>query len=234
VLLYGLGVAGVIELLQFFVYTRMADATDPILGAAAVGLGWFAGQVFVDRWHEALRSPAPESAYQQPLQWWPLAFVVWLAVVAYFSWRPFNFTADPTQFITDHTEYAQYGLRRFSWLPFVDYYWGSKYNALDQFLRKTLAFLPLGVLGSLWQRRLYQRGAGLTVVGLAFVAAVLLEVGSYFLPGRLPSSTDVLIACVGAWLGFALTQHIRSVFWAERALFGYLHQFSPHPVNSFQ
>jgi len=29
------------------------------------------------------------------------------------------------------------------------------------------------------------------------------------------------LGCIGAWLGFTLSQHLRAILWAERALFVY-------------
>jgi VanZ family protein len=225
VALLGVGFAALVEVLQLFVYTRFFDTTDIILGGAAVVLGWWAGELFSTRWHEALATPALSITPQWPLSVWALFIAVWLGLVLYFNWSPFNFTTDPGAFAEDSHRLPRHGMRRLALMPIVDYYWGNKYNALDQFLKKALSFAPLGVLITLSFRRLYQPGSGWRVLGIALAAAVIIEAGSYFLPGRIPSTTDVLIACTGAFVGFAITQHIRVIFWAERTLFGYMHQF---------
>src|SRR5262249_33702757 len=121
-------------------------------------------------------------------------------------------------------EAAVWGIRRMSWLPLVDYYWGSKYQALDQFLKKTLTFLPLGLLCALASQRLFRPRAALAVVAVALLAALVIEAGRHFLPPRNASLPDVILQGFGAWLGFRLTQHLRVLLWAERALYGYLYQ----------
>ena len=226
VALLGLAFAGLVEVLQLFVYTRFFDTTDIILGGAAVVFGWWAGEVFSTRWQQALTTPELSITPQWPIGVWALLIAGWLGLVLYFNWSPFNFTTDSEAFAGDSQRLPEHGMRRFALMPIVDYYWGNKYNALDQFLKKALSFAPLGVLITLSFRRLYQPGSAWRVLGLALAAAAVVEAGSYFLPGRIPSTTDVLIACTGAFLGFALTQHIRVVFWAERTFFGYMHQFA--------
>jgi hypothetical protein len=99
--------------------------------------------------------------------------------------------------------------------PFVDYYWGSKYNALDLFVRKGMTFLPAGVFVALSAHSVFQPGAARKAVVIAFAISAVMQVGRYFLPGRIPSVTDVLIACAAAWLGFRFTQYVRSIFWAD-------------------
>jgi glycopeptide antibiotics resistance protein len=230
VVLFGLGVTAAIECLQMLVYSRFCDTTDIITGTAAVALGWYAGELFRAHWQQALVDPEVQVAPRwHPLTWCVL-FLVWFAVMLYFNWRPFDFSSDPAEFTSDSENFPLHGMRRFSWLPLVEYYWGSKYNLLDLFLKKALSFVPLGVLVTLSRRKLYQPGVGLGVVLAALVLSALVEVGRYFLPTRIPSVTDVLISCTGAWLGYALTQHIRVVFWAERTLFSYVYQMkSPYP-----
>lgn len=81
--------------------------------------------------------------------------------------------------------------------PFVDYYWGSKYNALDQFVRKGVSFLPLGVLFALAGREIFATGRAYRVVAAAIAIGLVVEAGRYFLPTRSPSLTDVVIGCGG-------------------------------------
>jgi len=58
-------------------------------------------------------------------------------------------------------------------------------------------------------------------VFVAFVIATGLEVGRYLLPSRSPSTTDIMIACAGAWVGFQIVQRFRVLFWAESTLYGW-------------
>jgi VanZ family protein len=94
-----------------------------------------------------------------------------------------------------------------SWAPFVDYYWGSRYQALDQFARRSLSFAPLGVLLALAFGSRERRGLVITV-GAALLLGVIVEFGQYFIPERHPSVTDLLIQVFGAWLGYNLARHV--------------------------
>ena len=141
------------------------------------------------------------------------------------------FTLDPSRFAADSEEFPVYGLRRMTLAPFVDYYWGSKYNALDQFVRKGLSFLPAGALVALSARTIFQPGAARAAIGIALASSAVMQVGRYFLSSYLPSVTDVLIACAAAWLAFRFTQYLRSILWAE-TVFTTL-RASPMPLLHF-
>ncbi len=192
------------------------------MGALAVLLGWWCGRAF-----RTSLAQEPDLGAAEPLtrprSWrsWALLFglgLAWLAGVLYFNWEPFDFT-------TTLPPHAPRGPQRLSWLPLVEYYWESKYNALDQFLKKILSFLPLGVLAAFASRRLYSRRPVRPLLVAAFGVAAVIEAGQYFLPLRFLSTTDLLVECGGAWLGFLLAQHIRAVLWAEMTLYGFLNQF---------
>jgi VanZ family protein len=229
VLLFGLGITSLVEFLQLFVYSRFCDTTDIVTGTAAVWLGWRSGEWFLAAWRSALTrsgsgafAAGPDRKGRPAV--WATLFLAWFGGVIYLNWQPFNFTTDPAQFTEGPEEVAVWGIRRMAWLPLVDYYWGSKYQALDQFLKKSLAFLPLGLLCALASNRVYRPRAALAVAAVALLAALVIEAGRYFLPSRTASVTDVLIQGFGAWLGFKLTQHLRALLWAECALYGYLHK----------
>ena len=224
ILAFGLLVTCIVEGLQLFVYSRVCDVSDIIIGTAAILLGWCAGRLFREYWQEYLTKPELRLTPNWHPAVWAGLTLTWLAIVLYFHWTPFDFTTDPARFAGDTENFAQHGLRRFSWFPLVDYYWGNKYNALDQFIKKSLAFLPLGALICLSRKKLYQPGMTWIVLGAALASGIIIEAGRYFLPARIPSSTDLLISCFGAWLGFLMMQHVRVVFWAERTLSG----FAPH------
>jgi len=220
-LLFGLGITSSVLFLKLFVYTRFCDTTDIVTGTAAVVAGSAAGQAFQQSWRRwSNRTKAgSQLASWRPLL--PLLFVVWFAAVAYFNWRPFDFTTNPARFADDLEDLPQHGLRRFSWLPVVDYYWSPKYEVLDQFFKKTFAFVLFGFLTSLALHPHYRPGSAWPAVLAALALGGLFQIGRYYLPGRGPSVTDVGLGCIGAWLGFTLSQHLRAILWAERALFVY-------------
>jgi glycopeptide antibiotics resistance protein len=102
-----------------------------------------------------------------------------------------------------------------NWVPLVDYYQGSKYQALDQFLLKIGLFVPLGVLPVICLRGFEGPSAGLLVLLAGLVAALAIELGQCFLPNRFPGITDVLLEGFGAWLGYLLARHVQSSLRAE-------------------
>jgi glycopeptide antibiotics resistance protein len=203
----GLGAATVtvLELVQLFMFTRTSDVSDVFIGAAGVLLGWRAARAVRGAFRsgrlgaDALRAwwAGGRGRRGATLGW--LALVAWFATLALASWWPLHFTTVATEFrgvdpdLTDENS-SIVGLRRMSWLPFVDYYWGSRYQALDQ-------LVALGV------GRRERLGAAATMLA-ALALGTILEVGQYFLPDRHPGTTDVLIHVFGAWLAFALTRHV--------------------------
>lgn len=221
VLALGLAVTVPIELLQLNVFTRYCDPTDVPTGAAAVLLGWWLARVLADRGdarrlgglpiHDAWAAARRRIGLWGPARWGLLA-VAWGGLLALASWYPFDFTADPSRFrdadpdLTDE-QTSIFLVRRMSWAPFVDYYWGSRYNALDNFLRRSLAAAPIGALIALACGRRERIGGAATVLG-TLLLGVLIEAGQFFIPDRHPGTSDVLIHAFGAWLGFRLTRHV--------------------------
>lgn len=236
----GLAAACLIEVLQLLVYSRIFDATDMVTGALALVLGWHAGLWALNSWRNALAQADPFANPFGPAQSLvrPAILVAlglaWFAAVLYLNWTPFNFTTDPVKLDHGPDDFAVWGLRRMTWLPFVDYYWGSKYQALDQFAKKLVSFFPLGVLCALAARRLFRSRAVLTAMGLALAAALTIEIGRYFIPSHNASVTDLLLQCAGAWVGYRVTQYVRAVYWAEKALYGYLYQQVQRPHRPMQ
>jgi VanZ family protein len=208
--------AAVIEVLKLFVFSRTFDTGNILTGMIGVLIGWRVG------WELstpplAAWATAPRLGLLGPSLW-----LAWLGAVLYCNWSPFDFTTDPARFADDSPYLPVVGLRHMALAPFADYYWSSKYVALDRFMFKALSFLPMGALLALGSRSIYQPRCDWRVVGWAAIVAVIIEAGRYFVPSRLPSVTDILIQCAGAWLGFRLTQFVRATLWAEATLYGWL------------
>ncbi len=210
------------EVGQLFAYSRTADAIDIATGLAGVYAGWRLGPPLYARLRATTRT-APEALGG----WWYALVAIWLAFVLYTAWQPFDFSIDPSAFASDASRIPRFGLRRVTLAPLVDYYWNSKYVALDLFVRKFLSFVPLGVLAALRLRDLYRRGATARLLVAAAALALVIEAGRYFLPSHQPSVTDVFVRCGGAWFGYALTRHARTVLWASGTLFDWLRKPPP-------
>jgi glycopeptide antibiotics resistance protein len=229
----GLGITGLIESLQLFVYSRYGNATDVVTGTAAILLGWRLARAFRDR---RILGPAWAPRLLVIGQGvrgtvaWMLLFFGWLGALALISWQPFDFTTDPARFTTADSlltdeDTAIYGLRRMAWAPLADYYWGSKYNAFDQFIQKSLSFVPFGILMALTLRGGTRPGAGPLVVLVALIVGLGIEVGQYFVPSRHPSTSDLLIESFGAWLGLAAARHVGAALRVEVAPSRRVHEF---------
>ena len=222
---FGLGIAllgpAVIEALRLFVYSRSFEANHIVFGTIGVSVGWWLGRGI------RIKSLAVWAAPPRPRILWLALGAAWFGTVLYLNWRPFDFTADPTRLGGSSDEASAVGVRYITWAPFVDYYWNSKYGALDQFIFKGLSFFPLGALLAMSSREIYGPGTIRRVVLPVAAAAFVVEAGRYFLPNHFPSVTDVLIQAAGAWIGFTMTRLIRAVVWAEAKVYGWLPPLSP-------
>ncbi len=201
----GLGASAGIEVLQFFVYSRSCDVTDIITGTAGALLGWGAGP-FAERLGRRA-SARPGAALRVGLC--AAALSAWLGALLLIEWHPLGaFTADPKAFQSEEEELPAFGLRRMSWAPLVDYYWNDKYNALDQFAKKSLAFAPLGLLAALLPLRRHGARVGLAAAGAALLIGAVVEAGQYYHPAHHPSVTDLLLGVLGAASGYVVTRHV--------------------------
>lgn len=213
-LLFGLGITSLVEFLQLLVYSRVCDTTDILTGTVAVLLGGRAGEALLAARRSAIAGSVAGPPTDDRIRWGRVALLTllllaWFGGILYLSWSPFDFTIDA----------VAVWLRRIAWLPLVDYYWGSKYHALDLFLKKSVSFLPLGILGSLALPSDYRPWATPSVLLAAILASVAIEVGRSLLPSHSGSVTDVMLHCGGAWLGYKLTQYVRPLLCAENTRF---------------
>ncbi|WP_169979063.1 VanZ family protein [Tautonia rosea] len=223
VLTLGLVSTVVIEVLQLFVYTRYCDVTDILTGTAAVMIGWWVALSIRDRQaairlggtglHDAWEVLHTTILKGHRLSWTAAVLgVLWVGLLIAVSWQPFTFSTDPEQFRQSDADLSDentrvFGLRRMNWAPFIDYYWNSRYGALDQILSRSLSFAPIGVVFALAFGRKARWGMATTLIVAVLVGGII-EVGQYFIPERHPGTTDLLIQVFGACLGFALARHI--------------------------
>ncbi|MDO9284711.1 MAG: VanZ family protein [Aquabacterium sp.] len=210
VLVRGLLVSAVLEVLQLFVFTRVSSTTDVLSGALGCGIG---ALVVPTAWRQAAAPAggareAASPAAGQPTRWAWLSLAWALAVLAAF-WFPYQFDWSPAGLSAQ----LQQALR----LPFVTYYAGSEYHALNELLRKMLMFGPGGLLWAahvasrpIWRRRALWGWGALAALSMA----LLVEAGQLLLPGKVADLTDVALQAGGAWLGMAIGRRL----WGQAAV----------------
>jgi glycopeptide antibiotics resistance protein len=182
VLGWGLLCGCMLEFLQLFVLPRNTEANDVLSGGAAVLGGWCLARAWPRR--------APAALV------WSAVLAVWLAVAVFVEWQPFNFRPDP--------DAAAERWHEVSFIPFADYQAGNYGNFLDQVLKKSVLFMPLGVIVRLGLLNPAWPGGAWVAAAAAALIAAALEAGQLFLPGRYTSVTDVLVATTGGWVGAVL------------------------------
>jgi VanZ family protein len=198
----GLGLAGLIEFMQLFVYSRYFESMDVVTGGLAVLAGWRLGLVY------RRLQPEPARGARVPIDGISATgravayrvLVVWLVVLVFVKWQPFDFNLSG--------EYAARRLKAMAWLPFESYQVGDYLNSFDQICAKTVLFLPVGALLAVLGFGQKGRYGDLWVILPVIVFTTLLEAGKLLLTTRGADPTDVLIETLGAWLGFRVTYHI--------------------------
>jgi glycopeptide antibiotics resistance protein len=202
----GLLLAGAVQFLKLFVYSRFSDTTDVVTGGLATLAGWCVGLVM--RWSP----PAPalrtgpwmrsETAGGRLLRatLFLALFLAWFGALVFINWQPFDFRFSK--------ETALPRLREMSWIPFADYQGQSYLHAFDEGLSKVILFMPAGLFLAPVFRQADRRLAGLVAVLLGAILATTFEAGQLFLPSRYASVTDVLLETLGLWLGFVLARRV--------------------------
>lgn len=186
--------AGFLELLKLFVISRFVDTTNVLVGASAAFGGWLAfGRLQApEKGSNIPTSTTPRATLRTALTGWSL-IGLWSIIILYVNWNPFDFEFDST--------FVESRLRAVSLMPFLDYYNGDYWHALDEFVKKSLLFAPFGFFFGMAWPRLHGRWQSLAIVALTLAIAAIIETGQLFLPSRYASVTDVLVESFGAWLG---------------------------------
>lgn len=181
VALAALACAALAEGAQLFVRSRGPSATDALVGAAAVLVGWYAARVH----REGLALPFAFS--------W---FVVWLAALT-------------PAYLPRPGEPPLAAPRPFEWVPLRAAEGGDPMAALEDVLTKLVLFGLLGVLVAARvlppKARRGPGGSGrvaaLAAAALGALAAALVEHAQRWSAAHTPGVTDVLIGGTGAALG---------------------------------
>jgi len=200
-----LGAAFLLEVCQFFVYSRVSDVTDLITAAGGAGLGVLAGARL--RQGEGAVAGRPSVGFGPSLLWILLGVLGWIGVLCLVFWYPFEFRTD--------APFLRERLPLLYQVPFKNYYYGTEFRAITEVLHKLLFFLPLGVLLSLGPLQI-RRFSPLRVLygGLAFGlllgVPLLIELGQVGLADKHPDSTDWMLEVTGALAGFVLVIIVRN------------------------
>jgi VanZ family protein len=204
VLLFGFASALLVEFLKLFVLSRYADTANVIMGTIAVMAGWA-----LVRTHRLGSQLNQEGGPSKTFPEFGLASVrglilaAWLIVVIFLNWHPFDFTGG--------SEFLWSRVQKVALLPFADYFRGPYWNALDQFLQKSLVYFPFGIVLTFCFANRQPGAIERIVLGSALGIALIIEAGQLFLPSRYASITDVLVEIFGAWVGWYVTCRALSI-----------------------
>jgi glycopeptide antibiotics resistance protein len=133
-------------------------------------------------------------------RWWAaLAFGVYAAFLADLTLAPFDFSWNA---LLD----ASLRKARIEWIPFTYACHGRGcFFGYDR-ITNVLLFVPFGALTALLPQRAVAWSARLRLIAAAALAAsVAIEAAQLFLPSRFPSTADVLLNTLGAWVGATCT-----------------------------
>jgi VanZ family protein len=184
-----IALAACMEAPQLVIQSRSPSATDALVGAFAVVMGWYAGRIH----HEGLALPFVVS--------WG---VIWLAGMTPASLPP---PGSP----------RLESPRPFDWMPGLPLESGDPLHALEEMLTKLVLFGLLGVLVAAWRLPPRTRRGRGGSVGVAVAVAALLgllasglfESNQRWYDTHTPCITDVLLGGLGAALGVLVASRLR-------------------------
>lgn len=200
----GAALVVLVEVVQFFVYSRVTETGDILCGLLGVGIG----AALVHRRTGSDASYVVPSARERRrvARRWAAASAGYALGLCFLFWWPFDWNSDPADVARQ--------LKGFFRAPFAAMYWGTEFNAVTEVLRKTLLFGVLGALLARWVdahdlpkrvRRLFLK--------VAFVSCLLLgtviELGQAFWVTHIPDVTDVMLYALGAAFGLLIAKRIR-------------------------
>jgi glycopeptide antibiotics resistance protein len=130
---------------------------------------------------------------------WPApALAAYAAFLVVATLAPFEFTSSP---LFDGSLRAP----RVEWIPFTYVCPVHGRACLHDRLVNVVLFLPFGGLAALVGHGARRGAAGARrIAAAAFALSLGVEIGQLFLPSRFPSTADVALNTLGAWLGAAI------------------------------
>jgi VanZ family protein len=191
--------AALLELLQFFVYSRVTDVTDILTAAIGGLLGALLGGMVAARSQPRGVAADSGTAWLGPLVWLA-GLLAFIAVLAAVFWYPFDFRTD--------WGFVRERVAALPSVPFTAYYFGTEFRAVTEVLHKVGFFLPLGAWlawGAAAVGRRFRVPAWLlhasSICVIAGTAAGI-EFGQIFLPSKNADPTDFVLATIGGLAGY--------------------------------
>jgi VanZ family protein len=185
---FGVMFAAGIEFLQIFIFSRVASSTDAVIGSLGTWMGaWLAVTV-----GPVSRKPLTQSPvwmrHRHWIKW--AATVGWIAIIAWYKWRPFDF-AWPVEGLFTH-------IASVARVPLYFQYYQSEFLASAQVVRLlTISF----VAGMLLQGLMPADSRRLAAVVAIITIGLVLEAGRLFLPHRIPDVIQALLFIAGGVAG---------------------------------
>lgn len=193
------GLAGLL-CARLLVRSVTVSTSDLLFGLVGLATGvWLAG-----------RLDPPGGARPRPLPRGlaPAALALWLAVLVWLKWHPFDFAAPPGGMGTALDRMVDALLIR-------QFEHATPMHALAQVLQEFGLFLALGLLARATVPRHPARPA---MLGATIVVAMILEAAQTLLPSRQADSTTVLVNVAGVAMGWLLAEPLARALLPGRRL----------------
>lgn len=202
-----------IEFFQLFVFSRVTDSTDIVLGLAGGSIGiWLSleSNSGIERQKIILNLSTVKTLVAGAT-----AYLLWFFLLMLVFWYPFDF-----EFNADIVKERIMG---FFGVPFYAYYFGSEFRAITEIFHKTLLFMPLGAFLAFMLKN-YRNHFLYFWLALAAItsSAIWIEMGQVFLSEKIVSSTDVVLYVMGGILGLRVGGHFFSIQVAGNSSFASL------------
>ncbi len=190
VMLIGFIIGIIIEIIQLFLISGIAQGVSIFTRVAGLGLG-----EFVYTKISTFKKPSITVNFKKYLS---LAFVPYIFLLAPLNgWKLF-----PPSFSSAVTE----KIHAIHWLPFYYHYFTSEAVALTSLLSVFAMYFPIGLGVWLWylpkNNSSYKYIAGLFALGLCFV----MEAGKLFFLGKHPDPTNLIISFASAIITYAVAE----------------------------
>ncbi len=178
--------AGACEAGKLFIISRVANVTNVGVTLVAAVAGSLAGYALLRR--------------LKPADLLRLAAVALVGYLAYIQWTPFTFRWS-MELAESHWP------RGTRWLPMYHYAMGARPEDVRLFLRSVslLAAVVYSLLGCRTHRPNTKPGRMVAGALIGLGLGIALEAGQFFLPSRVPSTTDLFCMSLGGLLGGWLT-----------------------------